>query len=331
MGVRLNAVTRPPAVSVIMPAYNSEAFIAESVRSVLDQTFDDLELIVVDDGSTDNTVARLAEFGDPRLKLVQHDSNRGVSAAGNTGFRASTGTFVGCIGSDDVWLPTKLAEQMALIERDPAIGVVYTWLGLIDAEGRIAPNVEAPDLDDDPIAALAAGRCRIITSVLVRREEYARHGWLDTKLAAGEDWDLLLRLAVAGLKFRGVRKPLVYCRVRFDSLSHDPANAEAVRAAFEKLESLFLQHRGRLTPKVMGGAAFRSAQWSIGMEHPRNAIQFIRKSLAFDWRITFSRAFVREMFTLLLLAGLPRPWYRSLRSRFSPDATPRNAPLLTLR
>lgn len=320
-----------PTVSVIMPAYNSEAFIGESVRSVLGQTFTDLELIVVDDGSTDATAARLAEFHDPRLKVINHESNRGVSAAGNAGFRAAAGRFLCCIGSDDIWLPEKLAEQVALVQREPDVGVVYSWLGLIDSKGRMCSRIEAPNLDDNPIATLAAGRCLVITTALVSRNDYAKCESMDPALRAGEDWDLLLRLALAGLKFKGIRKPLVYARVRSDSLSRDPANAHLICVAFEKLELLCAQYPLTLTPKVLGGAAFRSAQWSIGMEHVQNAASFLAKSVLFDWRVVLRPLFAREALTLVLLAVLPRRWFRSLRSRFGPDSAEPDAPLLTVR
>ncbi len=319
-----------PTVSVIMPAYNSEAFIGESVRSVLGQTFADLELIVIDDGSTDGTAAKLAEFRDSRLKVIHHESNRGVSAAGNTGIRAAAGTFIGCIGSDDIWLPTKLDEQIALLEREPDVGVVYSWLGLMDSKGRVSPNVEAPDLDENPIAALATGRCLVITTGLMRMKNFAKHGSLDATLRAGEDWDVFMRLALGGLTFKGIRKPLVYARVRSDSLSRDPANAHMVRVAFEKLESLLPQYPAVLTPKVLGGAAFRSAQWSISMEHPQNALRFLVKSMMLNSRVVLRPLFVREVLTLAMLVVLPRRWYRSLRDRFGPDSAPRNGDSLRI-
>lgn len=318
-----------PIVSVIMPAFNSETFIEESVRSVLAQTFTDFELLIIDDGSTDGTATRLAQIHDPRLKVIHHESNRGVSAAGNTGIRAASGTFICCIGSDDIWLPSKLAEQIAVTHAEPDVGVVYSWLGLIDSEGRVSAKVEMPDLDDDPIATLASGRCLVITTAMIRRNAFTRSDWMDPSLKAGEDWDLLLRMALAGVRFRGIREPLVYARVRPDSLSRNPANAEMIRAAFRKLESLLPQYPTVLTPRVMSGAAFRSAQWSIGMEHPRNGWSFLARSVRLYRRVAFEPRFVRELLTLLLLAVLPRSWYRSLRSRFGPDSAPRGAPLLT--
>ena len=323
-------MTTAPTVSVIMPAYNSEAFIDESVRSVLAQTFTDFELLVIDDGSTDGTRARLEAFSDPRLRVIRHESNQGVSAAGNTGVRAATGKFICCIGSDDIWLPTKLEEQVALIEHEPGVGVVYSWLGLIDAKGRVRPKVETPDLDDDAIATLASGRCLVITTALVRSDDFAKYGWMDTKLKAGEDWDLFLRLALAGLRFKGIRKPLVYARVRSDSLSRDPANADMIKVAFDKLESLHPEYPHALTPKVMSGAAFRSAQWSIGMENAHNGLNFLVKAVTLDRRVALRPSFAREAFTLLLLSVLPRRLYRSLRSRFGPDSAPPDAPVLTM-
>jgi hypothetical protein len=161
-------------------------------------------------------------------------------------------------------------------------------------------------------------------------ENFTKHGSMDATLRAGEDWDVFMRLALAGLTFKGIRKPLVYARVRSDSLSRDPANAQMVRVAFEKLESMLPQYPGVLTPKVLGGAAFRSAQWSISMEHPRNALRFLVKSMMLNSRVVLRPLFVREVLTLAMLVVLPRRWYRSLRDHFGPDSAPRNGASLRI-
>ena len=115
------ALLQPPAVSVVMPAYNRAAFIAEAIESILSQTFDDLELIVVDDGSTDETIAVIKGFSDTRLKLIELGANHGLAAARNIGMAVSRGRFLAVMDSDDIALPHRLAVQVAYLEAHTGI------------------------------------------------------------------------------------------------------------------------------------------------------------------------------------------------------------------
>lgn len=124
-------------VSVIMPARDAARFIGPAVQSVLDQTYGDWELIVVDDGSKDETQRVLGGFADSRLRVVTQDATAGVSAARNAALRVARSEFVANLDADDVWLPGKLARQVAALDDDPALGFVYTESSSIDAEGHV--------------------------------------------------------------------------------------------------------------------------------------------------------------------------------------------------
>jgi glycosyltransferase involved in cell wall biosynthesis len=113
-----------PTVSVLMPCWNRERFIGDAIRSILAQTFTDLELIVVDDGSTDGTRAVVASFDDPRLRCLSCE-HRGISAAMNAGLAAAQGKFIARLDSDDWWMPDMLATQIAMLDARPDVGLVY--------------------------------------------------------------------------------------------------------------------------------------------------------------------------------------------------------------
>ena len=118
-----------PTVSIIIPTYNRAHLIDRSIQSVLNQTYQDFELIVVDDGSTDNTEDIIRQFQekDKRIKYIKHDKNKGGSAARNTGIKNSRGEYIAFQDSDDEWFPEKLEKQIEIIEcTDPKVGIVYS-------------------------------------------------------------------------------------------------------------------------------------------------------------------------------------------------------------
>jgi glycosyltransferase involved in cell wall biosynthesis len=193
-----------PTVSVIIPSYNCEKYIAQTLKGVIEQTFTDWELIVVDDASTDRTVA-LCQGVDPRIRVITQP-NAGVCAARNRGFRASTGDFICFLDHDDYWLPEKLSRQLAWMTRRPEFGVVYSnclYWHRVDGEFPDPPSI-APASINDVLDERFTGwvyhqfmidSCALTSSALIRREALERFGLFDESLAYSEDWDLFLRLS----------------------------------------------------------------------------------------------------------------------------------------
>jgi len=186
----------PPAVSVIMPVHDRERYVREALGSVLAQTFDDFELIVVDDGSTDGTAAAVAAVRDPRLRYLTQP-HRGVAAAMNTGLAAARGRYVARIDSDDVWLPDLLATQVAVLEVRPEVGVAYARGQGMEADGTLTTHVWgiAPRHPDDALASQLYGDFTCNITTVARRACLERAGGFDESLAAHEDWDLWLRVS----------------------------------------------------------------------------------------------------------------------------------------
>ena len=125
----------PVTASIVVPAYNCETMIADTLRSLLKQTFADFELIVVDDGSSDATVDVVNAFDDPRLRLVRQ-ANRGLAGAHNTGIHEARGEFIGFCDADDLWSPEKLEKHVAHLRSDPQVGISFAGSRMIDENGK---------------------------------------------------------------------------------------------------------------------------------------------------------------------------------------------------
>ncbi len=221
----------PPAVSVVVPAYNAAAFLAETVASVLAQTYADFELLIVDDGSRDDTAAIAASLaaGDPaRVRLLQHPggANRGVSATRNLGIRAARGKWVAFLDADDVWHPGKLAHQIPFMESMPDCALSYTQ-AVILREGhgeRFMPGVEelGTVLPPEPRVVLLHIILVLVnyifSTVVVRRDALLEIGGFAENLPFQSEDRIMVAMVAA--RHRLARCPEVLCSYRAHSASY---------------------------------------------------------------------------------------------------------------
>lgn len=227
-----------PRVSVVIPTYNRREMVREAVTSALAQTLDDIEIIVVDDGSTDGTAEALtAEFGD-RIR-VEVQSNQGESVARNRGIELARAEYVAFLDSDDMWLPEKLAAQIEILENKPEFVLTTTSFALIDRRGRpisTAKSAGPPNASTFSAELTSIGLESPITSgpstVLVRRSALLEIGGFDASIRYGEDFDAWLRLRLLG-DFGISDVPLVRIRVHGES----QFNSSSSDASDERLES----------------------------------------------------------------------------------------------
>ena len=192
-----------PTVSVVVPSYNCEAFIEETIDSVLNQTFKDIELLVVDDGSTDRTTELVASYGYP-VRLISQ-ANARVCAARNRGIHEAKGEFICLLDHDDYWFPSKLERQLEVFAEAPEAGVVYSTFMVWDPEADgTYPDPTGFDLSQfpDDIDPAFSGwiyhqfllDCWMLTSTtMFRAEVFRRCGVFDESLPFTEDWELWLR------------------------------------------------------------------------------------------------------------------------------------------
>ncbi|TPJ38835.1 glycosyltransferase family 2 protein [Mesorhizobium sp. B2-3-13] len=215
-------------VSVIIPAYNAQDTIDETLRSVRSQSYKALEIIVVDDGSRDQTVAiarRHMEL-DPRVRLIEQ-ANAGVAAARNRGWQAARSDMIAFVDADDLWAPTKIERQMAVLDRtDEKVGLVYCWYLVVDAQGAVTDDRHRPNWRGDVLERLFHGNfVGNGSAALVRRQALIDAGGFESGLReAGAQGceDILFYCRVAeGYHFEVVEEPLVGYRYLPGNMSSD--------------------------------------------------------------------------------------------------------------
>lgn len=223
-----------PKVSVVIPAYNSSPFIAATLRSALDQTYDNYEIIVVDDGSTDDTLQVVNSFVSSSCDLVGKPirilskSNGGPASARNLAIRNSTGKYIAFLDGDDMWMPDKLAEQVEFLERHPEVGMVYAEaIVFSEQNGQKEFRETIGYTGETSFCHLLLGDHIPNSTVMIRRECVDKIGWLNEsrELVAVEDYEYWLRLA-RSFPLKGIAKPMAYYRVHANNLMGDGENIE---------------------------------------------------------------------------------------------------------
>ena len=306
--------TAAPLVSVIIPAYNAEVFIGATLLSAAQQTYEPLEIIVVDDGSTDRTAEIVREFmaRDPRVKLIQQP-NAGVAAARNRGLREAQGSLIAPLDADDLWKPTKIERQVAcFLAADDNLSLVYTWSHNIDEEGGIMrwkrnrPKVEGRVFHHLIEANLIGNG----STPLMRKDHVLEAGGYDPAFrdrdAEGcEDWKLYLALAER-YDFAAVREPLVGYRQTPAMMSR---NLWAMKRSYDLL---FEEVRGRhpnLPEDVLRRNATFFSIWLASIDAA--AFKLMVSALGRD-PLCFVRRSVRKQLLLLPLRytyhGVKRRW-----------------------
>ncbi len=211
-----------PLVSVIIPAYNVGPYIAETLESLFAQTCRDLEAIVINDGSTDDTEERVAPYRDRIVYISQ--KNSGVMAARNAGLRAARGRYIALLDGDDLWEPKFLETLTRMLESDPGLSAAYpnaVFLGSPKFAGRLHQDVY-PVAEPVTFDRVLRRECYIFGSLVIRRQDLDDAGVFDESLEGqgAEDFDLWLRMLQRGHHFKFTTEPLAKYRWRYNSLSN---------------------------------------------------------------------------------------------------------------
>jgi glycosyltransferase involved in cell wall biosynthesis len=186
-----------PIISIVMPAYNGEDFIAVAVSSVLRQTYPQFELVVVDDASTDRTATIVNNYSDPRIRFIQNEHNLGLVANLNKGFRASRGELVCWLNQDDFYYDTKLARQYEIFRSNATLGACFCQKDDVDLNGRLLQRFNPTDIrisEEDHLVQLFGGCYLAAPSVMLRREVFNELGGFDSSYSISFDYDIWFRL-----------------------------------------------------------------------------------------------------------------------------------------
>jgi len=233
-------------LSVVIPAYNIEKFILPAVRSVLSQEVESMEVIVVDDGSTDSTAEVVTSIRDDRLRLIRQ-ANRGLAGTRNTGIRHSLGKYIAFLDGDDVWFPHKIRKQLELMESDANLGFTYTYSAYINERGERSGQLWVTSVREPSFMDLIKRNHVMASSVMARKECLLQAGLFDENLRACEDQEFWVRILYK-TKYKGRLLPEVLAgyRVRADSLTlnfaHQLDNAYKVMEKFAGYIPEFTQH-----------------------------------------------------------------------------------------
>ena len=242
-----------PLVSVVLPTYNRARIIGPSIKSILDQTLRSIELIIIDDGSTDDTKDVVAAFGDPRIRYVPHDTNKGLATALNTGFREARAKFVAQLGSDDLWIsPTKLEKEYALIKDTSSdIGAVYSIMVKETISGKDVqyPSVQSKKKEGYLYEEYLVDRLGSFQTMLIKKLAFWDVGGVDQSLLALQDWDFFIRFSK---KYSILHLPEITTKVIIspDSLTKNQKKRllyrtqifDKHRAEFKQRPNIFTKH-----------------------------------------------------------------------------------------
>ena len=222
-----------PHVSVIMPVYNVERFVAVAVQSVLDQSFADFELLIIDDVSPDRSIAICEAFDDKRIRIVRHEKNRGLAGARNSGIRHARGDLLAFLDSDDCWHPEKLAQHVRHLRDNSRVGVSFSRSAFIDEDGTPMDYFQMPRLTDiEPGYYLCRNPIGNGSAPVIRREvfrdiEYQADNagvsetwYFDENLRRSEDIECWIRIALTtDWTIEGIPEALTYYRLNAGGLS----------------------------------------------------------------------------------------------------------------
>jgi glycosyltransferase involved in cell wall biosynthesis len=285
-------------VSVIIPVYNGVRFIAEAVSSALSQTHQDIEVVVVNDGSPDTSKDIIQPLlRDPRVKYHEQ-ANSGVANARNTGIRLSTGEYIAFLDQDDLWDPSKLARQVAYMEKNPAVALVHSDIVFIDAQGHPISTPDwawVQDASGNCLDDLVMGNRIATLTAMVRRGYLDGVGWFRQEVAPADDWDLWLRLA-ARHPFGFIPEPLGLYRLHGDNES---SNYLKMQIAETSVIERFIDEQGR--PAAIPGAPLRRKLLALYKQTAQLATRENRQGVACTYWL---KALAMQPWGMDIYAGL---------------------------
>ncbi|MBD1998491.1 glycosyltransferase family 2 protein [Leptolyngbya sp. FACHB-541] len=316
--------------SVIVPVYGVEKYIAATLRSLLEQTYQNFEIILIDDASPDRSIEICQQFSDPRIKII-HQQNRGLAGARNTGIRHAEGDYIAFLDGDDLWLPEKLAKHIEHLENSPEVGISFSRSALIDSAGNslntyLMPkltNITVEDLfRSNPIGngSAAVIRRQVLEEIRFQDSLYGtvEDFYFDDRFQRSEDIECWLRIAIqTSWKIEGIPEALTLYRVNAEGLSANLLKQlESWEQVLEKVRSYapeIVEEWGDL------GVAYRLrylARTAVRLKDGAMAVNLIHRAIATSKQILLEepRRTLRTWFAAYLLYLLPQSLYSKIET-----------------
>jgi glycosyltransferase involved in cell wall biosynthesis len=309
-----------PLISVVIPVFNGEKTIKETIDSVLKQTFTDFELLVINDGSQDLTVEVVEKIQDSRIQVYSYP-NAGLAASRNRGIDRSTGEYIAFIDADDLWTPDKLEAQFNALKSHPEAAVAYSWTDYIDeysqflgkgghitVNGNIYPHLLLTDLLENG------------SNPLIRKQAFIEVGNFDESLSAAEDWDMLLRLAIR-YHFIAVSSPQVLYRISSNSMSFNVLQQE--RESLKVIERAFNQAPESLQYLKKPSLAnlykyltYKSLEGTPQQKKGLVAARMLSSAVKNDLSLLQAKVIGKVVFKILVMVLLPPDLAQSVITKF---------------
>jgi glycosyltransferase involved in cell wall biosynthesis len=310
-----------PAISVIIPVYNGEKTIKETIESVLNQTFTDFELIAINDGSQDGTLDIISQIQDPRIKVFSYP-NSGVNASRNRGFKLAAGEFIAFLDDDDLWTPDKLEAQYKALLNNPQAAVAISWTDWIDESGKIIGRGGYVSWEGDALARMLLNDfVESGSNALIRKQALFEVGGFDESLTHAEDWDMWLRLA-ARYHYTTVPKVQILYRIAANSVSSnvlkmEEGSLQVINRAYanapesiQHLKQVSLANRYKyLTYKALEGAPLRHK----GLL----ALRFLWLAIRYDPVMLRRRILWKVLFRIAIVVIFPSQQAQVLLDKFN--------------
>ncbi len=281
-------------ISVIIPVYNGETTIRETLQSIFKQTFKNLEIIVINDGSTDSTIEIIKSIYDSRLQIFSYP-NAGLSASRNRGINKSLGQFISFIDADDLWTVDKLACQYKALQDNEKAAVAYSWTDYIDVKGnflKAGRHITATGSVYSQL--LLSNLLENGSNPLIRREALNEVGGFDDSLTAAEDWDMWLRLSER-YEFVCVERVQILYRVSTNSMStnftrQEVESLKVIERAFSQPQAESLQHLKKYSKaQLYKYLMFKAIEAPINRQKSCTAALFFWKCVKYDLSVLQQR------------------------------------------
>ncbi len=296
-------------ISVIIPVYNGENTIQETIQSVLNQTFDDFELIVIDDGSTDSTLKVIQSIPDSRIRVFSYP-NAGLATSRNRGLEKATGEYIAFLDADDLWTPDKLEAQLKALQENPKAAVAYSWTDMIDESGQfLRPDSRASFTGNVYEKILLTCFLSNGSNPLIRKQALTEVGDFNESLTSAEDWEMWIRLA-ARYEFVAIPVPQILYRQLFSSMSfkilkQETGILEVINGAFSEVYESLQYLKSRSLANAYKFLTFKVLEAPVIQQTGIIAAQFFWRAIQYDPQLLKAKVTGKVLCKIALLFILP--------------------------
>lgn len=311
-----------PLISVVIPVFNGEKTIKETVESVLKQTFSDFELIVINDGSQDATEEVLLTIKDNRIQVYSYP-NAGLAASRNRGIVHAIGEYIAFIDADDLWTSDKLEAQFNALKTHPDAAVAYSWTDYIDEFSQFLRRGSHITVNGDVYAhLLVIDFLENGSNPLIKKQAFVEIGNFDESLTAAEDWDLLLRLA-SRYHFICVASPQILYRISTNSMSANVLQQEeqtlkVIERAFNQAPEALQYLKKQSLANLYKYLTYKAMAGQLKSENGLMAARFIIQAVRNDTSLLKKKVMGKVLFKILAMILLPPQLAQTTITKFKP-------------